>query len=678
MNYRSSLLPPLIILASLSATEVVANQSLAMEEVVVTANRAQEPWLATTRTATVVNAETVARTQAVHINELLARVAGTWISRGNGQEHLTAIRSPVLTGAGGCGAFLMTQDNVPLRASGFCNVNELFESVSELAEAVEVLKGPGGATHGSNALHGLIQVRTPSPGAQRNTTQIEAGPHNYARLKHLSVQERLIVGVSATSDDGYKTDSGYGQQKLILKHQQAVGAFEVINSLAVTNLNQETSGFVQGEDVYRDPAYKKLNPNPEAFRDVRSARLISDWQSESGKFRITPFLRWTDMRFLQHFLPGQPLEENGHRSLGLQSSAALTNNVTVGFDAEQTRGFLKQTQTGETRGSPFLVGTIPSGKHYDYDVTATVAAAFAQYDWPVSEDLLVTLGLRAERVDYDYDNRMISGRTKDDGSTCGFGGCRYNRPESRSDAFNNLSPKLGFNYAFGQHRLFGQLSKGFRAPQATELYRLQNGQNVADIDSEALDSLEVGLRGATARLSYQLTGFSMKKEGFIFQDTTRANVDNGETRHQGVEIEGRFALRDNLEVSANWTLARHRYDNNPALSRGVIQGNDIDTAPRSMGGLQVNWAPTERVTSELEWVHIGPYFTNPDNTNRYDGHDLINLRANLALTNVWQGFLRVTNLLDTDYAERADYAFGNERFFVGEPRGVYIGFRRSN
>ena len=182
---------------------------------------------------------------------------------------------------------------------------------------------------------------------------MKRAPYSYARLKHLSVQERHIVGVSATSDDGYKTDSGYGQQKLILKHQQAVGVFEVINSLAVTNLNQETSGFVQGEDVYRDPAYKKLNPNPEAFRDVRSARLISDWQSESGKFRITPFLRWTDMRFLQHFLPGQPLEENGHSSLGLQSSAALTDNVTVGFDAEQTRGFLKQTQTAKPAAVPF-------------------------------------------------------------------------------------------------------------------------------------------------------------------------------------------------------------------------------------------------------------------------------------------------------------------------------------
>ena len=234
-------------LASLSATEVVANHSLALEEVVVTANRAQEPWLATTRTATVVNAETIAQTQAVHINELLARVAGTWISRGNGQEHLTAIRSPVSDWGRRLRRIFNDPRQCPLRASGFCNVNELFESVSELAEAVEVLKGPGSATHGSNALHGLLQIRRPIPGAQRTTTQLEAGPHDYRRLKHLSVQAQLVVGVSATSDDGYKTDSGYGQQKLLLKHQQNFGAFEVINSLAVTNLNQETSGFVQGD-----------------------------------------------------------------------------------------------------------------------------------------------------------------------------------------------------------------------------------------------------------------------------------------------------------------------------------------------------------------------------------------------------------------------------------------------
>jgi hypothetical protein len=32
----------------------------------------------------------------------------------------------------------------------------------------------------------------------------------------------------------------------------------------------------------------------------------------------------------------------------------------------------------------------------------------------------------------------------------------------------------------------------------------------------------------------------------------------------------------------------------------------------------------------------------------------------------------VTNLTDADYAERADFGFGSYRYFVGEPRAVYV------
>jgi hypothetical protein len=35
------------------------------------------------------------------------------------------------------------------------------------------------------------------------------------------------------------------------------------------------------------------------------------------------------------------------------------------------------------------------------------------------------------------------------------------------------------------------------------------------------------------------------------------------------------------------------------------------------------------------------------------------------------------NLTDTDYAERADFGFGNERYFVGEPISLYVGIRHS-
>ena len=30
------------------------------------------------------------------------------------------------------------------------------------------------------------------------------------------------------------------------------------------------------------------------------------------------------------------------------------------------------------------------------------------------------------------------------------------------------------------------------------------------------------------------------------------------------------------------------------------------------------------------------------------------------------------NLFDEDYAERADFGFGNYRYFVGRPRGAYV------
>jgi len=667
----------LCLLSSLPTPSMSANQESLIDEIIVTANRVNQPWLTASQSVTVLDDASISSTGATHINELTTRVAGSWISRGNGQEHLTAIRSPVLTGAGGCGAFLMLQDNIPLRASGFCNVNELFEAASEVASSLEVLKGPGSAAHGSNALHGIIHVRTPIPGAESQRSQIEAGPHDYWRAKHITISERSVIAVSGTSDGGYKDDSGFGQQKAVIKRLTQFAGGRLVYQLAVTNLNQETSGFIQGDDAYKDPAMKRLNPNPEAFRDARSAKLSADYLSDSRDLRLTPYVRWTDMRFLQHFLPGQPLEENGHTSLGLQSRWGLSDQMTVGLDLERTNGFLKQTQFNDTIGSPFLVGTLPKGKQYDYEASATVAAAFGQYQLPLSARLDLTMGLRAEHVAYDYDNRMIAGRTRDDGTPCGFGGCRYSRPEDRRDSFTNVSPKLTLNLDLGDHHFFAGLTQGFRAPQATELYRLQGGQSVVDIDSESLTSLELGLRGQTEAARYQVAVYAQKKSDFIFKDTDRANVDNGRTRHHGLEVEASFDVSDRINVELNWTVARHRYDNNPALASTPIKGNDIDTAPRTFGGLRLNWMPTERLRGELEWTQLGRYYTNPENTNSYDGHNLLHLRGALALNNQWQLFFRVTNLNDTDYAERADFAFGNERFFVGEPRSVYFGVRRS-
>ena len=239
-----------------------------------------------------------------------------------------------------------------------------------------------------------------------------------------------------------------------------------------------------------------------------------------------------------------------------------------------------------------------------------------------------------------------------------------------------MSPKLGFTHEISdEHQLYTQIGKGFRAPQATELYRLQNSQSVSAIDAEEIDSIEIGLRGGPETISYDLSWYRLNKDNFIFLDTNRANVDNGQTAHTGIDLRLHWQITDQASLAAAWTHAKHTYENNPALSSVNLAGNDIDTAPRNMGSLQFNWLPTNHLSGEPEWLYLSRYYTNPENTVMYPCHNLVNLRLQYEFSNKLLAFLRVTNLTDTDYAERADFAFGSERYFVGAPLGAYFGIR---
>ena len=147
-------------LPAAAAADPIADDA-AIDEIVVTSRRQEQPLTQHVGNISRLDEDALQRVRHQHIHEAMTKVAGVWLSRGSGQEHLTAIRSPVLTGAGSCGGFLFLEDGVPMRPSGFCNVNQMFELNTEQAAAIEVIRGPGNALYGSNALHGIINVLTP-------------------------------------------------------------------------------------------------------------------------------------------------------------------------------------------------------------------------------------------------------------------------------------------------------------------------------------------------------------------------------------------------------------------------------------------------------------------------------------------------------------------------------------
>jgi outer membrane receptor protein involved in Fe transport len=661
-----------------------------VEEVIVTATRTEQQLHDFAGSISVVSSHDVALVGATHHAEIMNRAPGTMIQRNSGEESLTAIRSPVLSGPGSCGTFLFLENSVPIRPVGFCNVNELFEVNSEQASSIEVLRGPAGVVYGSGAMHGAVNVIQAAPAdLPRQSLSLEGGPDEFyrGRLTLSSAGEANDFGgsVIATHDGGWRDHSGLEEQKmnLALSHRGDDSTLGV--QLAGTNLNQETAGFIQGFESYKDENIAKSNANPEAYRDAYALRLTAGYTRPLGgaQLSIRPFVRHSRMDFLQHFLIGKPLEENGQDSLGvataLQTVVFADMQLLAGIDLEYADGFLKETQAGPaTDGAPPANAIRPAGKHYDYDVQSEVAALYGQIEQPFAERFKLTAGVRLEYVNYNYDNKMLAGNTRDDGTTCGPAGCLYARPADRSDNFNNVTSKLGLSYSLTEnHVLYVTAARGMRAPDTSELYRLQRQQSIAELDSEQLDSVELGARGAFGPLRYSLAGFKMKKDNVIFRDSNGFNVSDGKTDHDGVEYEFNWLPIETLSLALAGTYAKHTYAFNRSVDGGetIVSGRDVDTAPRHVNTARVDWQFLPVANAELEWVGVGSYFVDAINAHEYTGHDLLNLRLGWNIRDNWTTTLRLNNVTDEAYADRADFAFGNYRYFPGRGRTLFVEVR---
>jgi outer membrane receptor protein involved in Fe transport len=661
-----------------------------LEEVVVTAARRAVPALETPLSIGRVATDAIVLTGATHSSEVLNRVPGVMIQRGSGQESLTAIRSPVLTGAGSCGEFLFLENGVPIRPVGFCNVNEMLEINTEQAAAIEVIRGTGSALYGSNAVHGTVNVLQAAPDErQRLRAGLELGPADYRRIK-LAGQvdgEQTDFGAAGfyAHDGGWRDSSGYDEGKINATLTSTWHETPLRFDLAATDLEQQTAGFVTGKNAYEDEHLAQGNPNPEAYRNAHAVRLtglIEPQVPVAATLELRPYLRTSRMDFLQHFLLGEPLERNGQESGGLMSTLAWNladrGSATLGADFELGHSFLYEFQAEPTTGgSPAANAIRPQGRHYDYDVNSSVAALYGEIDYRFAGRWRIGAGARAEYVAYHYDNRMIAGRTDEHGVPCGFGGCLYSRPADRTDTFVNVAPKVTLSFdVTPQVRAYANASRGFRPPEMTELYRLQRQQTEAGLDSEQLDSLEGGLKGDFSSWRFSLAVYDMRKRNVILRESNGFNVSNGRTTHRGVEYDLQWNILDSLALQGGGTYAKHQYDFSRAVDGGetITKGNDIDTAPRDLQRVALQWRPVAAVDTEAEWLHVGDYWLDAANAHRYPGHDLLNLRASWTYAAAWTVALRLNNALDVAYADRADYAFGTYRYFPGRGRTLFAEF----
>ncbi|MEQ9506761.1 MAG: TonB-dependent receptor [Hyphomonas sp.] len=616
-------------------------------------------------------ADLISDTAADRPAEILNQAPGVNIQMNSGQEHLISIRSPVLSGGAGQGSFLILENGVPVRSPAFGNVNSLIEPHFEIASQIEIVRGPGSAKYGSNAVHGLINSFLPFPDEDQFVRASVSTLERWRGDASVNLGDATRLNLSLLDDKGWRNDTASQQQKVSLLAERALGGWDVTAWLSASSLNQETASFIQGPRAYEDRDLAETNPNPEAYRDAWSARAAIRMSRDLGPGRLvlTPNLHSQGMVFSQHFLPYGGVEKNAHTGGGLMARYDLHTDGRIdwrfGADTDFASGYLKEVQPG-----PHPSPAFPQGIHYNYVVDTQVLALWGEAEVALTDDLRLLAGLRGETHDYTYDTRAPEGING-----------RFNVPADRSDDFSFLTPKLGLIWEAGDYSLYANYARGARAPQVSDLYRLQSLQTVGEIEAETLDSLEIGVRGAALedRLTYDVAAYWMDKENFFFRDSDGLNVVDGSTRHIGVEAAASFRVNQSVSFGGNvaWSDQTYTFDR-PVVSaqERISDGDQIDTAPEWLADARLDWQALEALKLSLTLEHVGEYFMDPANTVTYPGHTVFGARAGWDVTDSVQAYLILRNLTDEAYADRADVGFGNERYFPGEPLNATFGITK--
>ncbi|MEW6313984.1 MAG: TonB-dependent receptor [Pseudomonadota bacterium] len=682
-----------------------AGDTTQLDEITVTGTREAQRKAETPATVDVIQGEDLRAARPAHPTQIMGRVPGVWVNVTGGEGHQTAIRQPLTTNP----VYQYLEDGIPTRSTGFFNHNALYEINLPQAGGIEVNKGPGTALYGSDAIGGVVNVLTrPAPLAPEAEASGELGGYGWKRL--------LLSGGNTVGDNGYRVDlnltttkgwrqtTGYDRQSATARLDRALGNDAVLKLVATySNIDQQTAGSstIVESDYLDNPT---LNYTPVSFRKVKAFRLSAAYENQlSGDalLSLTPYYRNNSMDLLANWsLSYDPTVYNTrNQSFGVQAKyrrdfAPMRARLIVGVDVDHSPGSRKEdsivtTNVGAGATRQYIAYTVGT-RIYDYDVAYQGVSPYLHGELSPLPQLRVTAGLRYDDISYDYRNNLASGASV-------VGNKNYGHAPDTTTHYTHASPKLGLTYAFSDNfNVFAAYNHAFRAPSEGQLFRPPSSSNAVLAQTVALaatqlkpikvDSYEMGVRGkGDTGLGYEVSLYRMEKRDDVvsYRDpatTATTSTNAGKTLHQGIEIGVNAEPVKTLRLDLAYSYAKHTYEDWNVVTGTInsnLSGKEMETAPRTIANLRLTYAPGFMNGGSLgaEVVTLGNYWMDQNNTQKYSGHDLLNLSASYPVGGL-ELFARVNNVADKRFAESASYSTNNGRVFApGLPRTVYAGLQ---
>ena len=599
-----------------------------LPEILVSASRSEQSNLETPASITVIRRQEIHKFQPRSLVALLQTRGGLQIDdpSGNGENATIDMRGFGPTAGSNT---LILVDGRRLNNSGDRASPDLNSIDLDNIERIEIVQGSAGTLFGNQAVGGMINIITRRP--EKFAAHISAGAGDYAGYRlHTDLSDRLTDGLSyrlsamKRENDNYR-DNNHTERKdlngridyhhatgsLFLEHQYFDDYQELPGSLFSDELAVDRQ---QSADAYAgDYSHNRSHIS----RLGLSQDLTSHWSFE-GEYTY----RANDLDFQTSFrtFPGSEATQDrkvrglNPRLIGSYPFAAGEMLITAGADFEWS-DYALQTQFG-----PQLLDQ-------------RIHAYYGQVVLPLTSRWTVTAGLRQAEIENHIDSEDPPVNL-DDRVSAGSLGMVYR-------------PMAGW-------RLFWRADQNYRFATVDEHTNVIYGQPVG-IDNQTGTSYEAGAEwntGTTAQAKLLVYRLDLRDE-ISFDASGFINTNLDQTRRQGVILEGRWSLNNDLSVGGNLTYT------DPQITAGPFEGNRIPLVSERTARLFADWDVSARWSLLTEAVYASERVLGGDFDNRFptlDAYTVINTALSLQEA-PWHLTLQINNLLNTEYESSGAVGF---------------------
>ncbi|MBN1907381.1 MAG: TonB-dependent receptor [Deltaproteobacteria bacterium] len=498
-----------------------------IEKMVVTTTMTEKIMKDTPGSIEVITEEDIISMNALTVAEVLEEAAGLFLTNEAGRQERPSIR-----GTGNKHTLVLIDGR--RIASGFKDLTGLEQIPVDMVRRIEVVRGPGAAIYGSDAIGGVVNIITKKPSEKLNMGLTgQYGQSTYAGAEEKSGSAYIASSAGPLGfllAGSYRDKNGYDRDGVTPDdgdsiEQKSIGGRisykikdnqEILTGLEIVELNTVGLRPLEGLDRIREADNRRINYFLEYNVKMPNMSMLMLRANRSEHKTENDFTPETAM------IPGAIGDEN--------NSERFLNQ----FEGRYTAALLDRHLL--TLGAEYREEVREDASGMDNDIHNL--SVYLQDEYQLMDSLYLLLSARW-----------------DDHST--FGSKYTPRASLTYNIIENLRVKTSW-------------AQGFRSPDISELYvptYMRRGKEVYEpntgLDPEKSDSYEAGLEGEIGRFDGRIMWFKNDIKDLIdpvfYRSTGSGNsrIDYYQYRNiskatmTGLELETGYRLSNGLRISGN-------------------------------------------------------------------------------------------------------------------------------